>query len=448
MAIAGQRFHVDFSSEEEEDRHRSGRSRDAPGLGSLGPVGDVTERQPLSVARPPSAPQIKPSATGFPAHKKRTKVSAFRQKKAVQERRSAVEEGGSGSAAVELSVDQARAGESPANRNDAPAKPTGTRALDDVERKRIDDENKQRLAEMSVDEIEHERQELLTGLSPSLIERLLRRANIDEDPENTGADPATIERPREVFSTAHEASAVDLSSEKPREKVNEGIDAEAEPRSPPADLTPASVATLPPPPQIHFPQPPSIPSLDPSDPSFLSALHDKYFPTFPADPSKLAWMAPLPTESSPADMSSPYSPSQASLPPSALRFDFHGALLPPRAARSVPVTKGLHHHGEAPEAAGYTIAELARLARSVYAAQRCVAFQTLGRMLYRLGKGHFGDEGSDLAMGLWRCVEEGKVVEVLQQEAAREGGHMSAKAYATEAVWMWQKGGGKRWKAQ
>ena len=57
------------------------------------------------------------------------------------------------------------------------------------------------------------------------------------------------------------------------------------------------------------------------------------------------------------------------------------------------MTAGLHHHGAAPEDAGYTIGELAHLARSTVPAQRCVAFQTLGRVLYRLGRGEFGGRG-------------------------------------------------------
>jgi hypothetical protein len=117
-------------------------------------------------------------------------------------------------------------------------------------------------------------------------------------------------------------------------------------------------------------------------------------------------------------------------------------------SRTIPVTEGLHHHGQAPEAAGYTVPELALLARSAVAAQRCVAYQTLGRILFRLGKGEWGVEDDELVMGLWRCVEEGKVVEVMTGEAKREGGNLSAKAYAVEALWNWQKGGGRRWKAK
>lgn len=195
-------------------------------------------------------------------------------------------------------------------------------------------------------------------------------------------------------------------------------------------------------PAVHFPEPKPAPDLDPTDPDFLENLHSTYFPSLPNDPSKLAWMAPLPSEGSPADMESSYNPSHPALPASALRFDFRGALLPPSISRAMPTSKGLHHHADAPEAAGYTIPELARLARSTYPAQRCIAFQVLGRLLYRLGKGIFG-QGSEMTMGMWRCIEEGKVLDILQQAAANEGGHRSVSAYAQEAVWLWQRGGGK-----
>lgn len=184
--------------------------------------------------------------------------------------------------------------------------------------------------------------------------------------------------------------------------------------------------------------------IDPDDPDFLEKLHQKYFPSLPADPSKLAWMAPLPTAGSPADLESPYHPAQSSVSASAVRFDFRGALVPPRAARAIPVTKGLHHHGEAPEAAGYTIPELARLARSAVPGQRCVAYQTLGRILYRLGAGQFGRPGDPLADGLWALCVEGAVLRSLRDEASLDDGpgrHRSARAFAVEAVWLFEKGG-------
>ncbi|EAA28789.1 hypothetical protein GE21DRAFT_9758 [Neurospora crassa] len=207
---------------------------------------------------------------------------------------------------------------------------------------------------------------------------------------------------------------------------------------------------------VHFPAAPAPPDLDPSDPDFLATLHQKFFPSLPADPSKLAWMAPIPTEDSPADQESPYYPGQTSLPVSALRFDFKGRLIPPRLSRQIPVSKGLHHHGEAPEAAGYTIPELARLARSSVNSQRCIAFRTLGRMLYRLGKGEWGTgaggrdgDEDDLAFALWRCFQEGRVLESIGEAAdVEEGvGSVSVRAYAIEAMWLFEKGGWKeKWR--
>jgi hypothetical protein len=152
------------------------------------------------------------------------------------------------------------------------------------------------------------------------------------------------------------------------------------------------------------------------------------------------------------------------LNPKDLRFSFKGELIPPKTASEIPVTAGLHHHGDAPEAAGYTISELEHLAHSSFAPQRCIAFQTLGRILYRLGKGEFGDSGEpgadtvgaedtfgELARGLWREIEREQVIQTLVRESEAKGvdggRHVSARAYATEAVWLWRKGGGRTWKA-
>ncbi|OBT81118.1 hypothetical protein VE02_10287, partial [Pseudogymnoascus sp. 03VT05] len=106
---------------------------------------------------------------------------------------------------------------------------------------------------------------------------------------------------------------------------------------------------------LHFPRPPTLPDLDPSSPNFLQDLHTAYFPSLPSSPASLAWLAPLPTPGSEADLESSYSPAQTSIPASALRFDFRGQLLPPRISRAMPTDRGLHHHADAPEAGGYTI---------------------------------------------------------------------------------------------
>jgi RNA polymerase II-associated protein 1 len=442
MSLRGQRFVLDLSDGEDEVGSSSTiPATVVPSLSSAF-IGDIKEHS----TAPPTAPQLKSTPSGFPEHKKRTRVSAFKQQR--------------GGTVRPTAPDSSNVGASPPAQVSPPA--TGRQptpqdpVIDDEERRRIDEENNQRLAAMSAEEIDEERQELVAGLSPSLIERLLKRANLDQGRGDTGIDlPGESHRGTEnEISTGTQEEDGAISLPKPAGKpvspakgvrfedddqLAETIDVQ------PASSSPQTLEVTQP--AMHFPTASAAPELDPSDPSFLENLHSKYFPSLPADPSKLAWMAPIPTHGSIADQDSPYYPNHESLPASALRFDFRGGLLPPRIARAIPSTKGLHHHGEAPEAAGYTVPELARLARSAFPAQRCVAFQTLGRFLYRLGRGEWGDEDSEISKGLWRCVEEGRVIETLEEAAASEGGHQGSKVYAVEAVWLWQKGGGKRWKA-
>ena len=77
-------------------------------------------------------------------------------------------------------------------------------------------------------------------------------------------------------------------------------------------------------------------------------------------------------------------------------------------------------------------------------------------MLFRLGKGEWGTgaggrDGSedDLAFGLWRCFQEGRVLESIGEAAAVEEGvgSVSVRAYAIEAMWLFEKGGWKeKWR--
>ncbi|KUJ10646.1 uncharacterized protein LY89DRAFT_655380 [Mollisia scopiformis] len=441
MDLRGQRFELNLS----DDEDNAGPGSTAPSY-AVPPlmsafVGDIKERS----TAPPTAPKMKTTPTGFPEHKKRTKISAFKQQRA-------------GAGPVQpVPADPSRPS---APRPQAP-QPANASSLiqdnssfDESERRRIDEENNQRLAAMSTAEIEQERAELLAGLDPSLIERLLKRANLDEGRGDTGLYPPSENTAKtEDISEKAAISQDGVPTPTPTAKrivasKSVTFEDDKEPATP-IDLKPASepLSSVPDQPSIHFPSAPAAPELDPSDPSFLENLHTKYFPNLPADPSKLAWMAPIPTHGSVADQESPYYPNSEGLSASALRFDFRGGLLPPRISRAMPSTKGLHHHGEAPEAAGYTVPELARLARSAFPAQRCVAFQTLGRLLYRLGRGEWGDADSEITKGLWQCVQGGKVIETLEEAAGAEGGHQGSKVYAIEAVWLWQKGGGQVWKA-
>lgn len=470
----------------------------------MNPSGLILDVQEKEVAAPklPSFPQLNKTSpsTGFPEHKKRTsRISAFKQKRQGPQAPEQVTKIFTTSSNEPLRVDD----ETSNGANDADRATPGTGgggggedSFDAREQRRIDRENNDKLASMSPEEIEAARRELFGGLDPKTLEMLLRRANIDdpnagapspfdappgaEGPpaihiedtsktkeskkvrfqstveDETSPDATSAQKPASSQPTPQPPQAHGASSQSSTTTTSAATDTktgDSAPSEPPTDqISPPSTSSATtttaesstPEPKPHWPPSPQPPDLDPNDPDFLSALHAKYFPSLPADPTKLAWMAPIPTPNSPADYDSPYHPNQSSFPVATLRFDFRGTLLPPRISRAVPMSKGLHHHGEAPEAAGYTVAELARLTRSAVPGQRCIAYQTLGRILFRLGRGEFGGGPSeDAPAGIWRQMEEGAVMRSIYEEAGTEEGrgHRSARAFAIEAIWLFEKGG-------
>ncbi|KAF4337551.1 rhoptry [Fusarium beomiforme] len=410
-------------------------------------INDIVEHD-TSTKKPVEFNDLPISSTGFPQHKRRWKTSAFKQKRV-----------------------EAAGATAPAKQPDT-AKPPQDASSDmdfkAIEKQRIDRENQRKIANMTPAEIAQAQEDIMNGLNPALIQRLLSRANLDEQSGPSPFDPPTLEKEEtpelpptiEVEDTA-KAEALKrtpvTTSQAPKpstestsqsgpsvpqaisSKIPDDYDEDKAPAQIPSDLFPITDQ----PKSVHFPVPPALADLDPSDPNFLESLHKKYFPNLPADPSKLAWMAPIPTEDSPADKDSSYYP-HPEIAVNALRFDFQGRFLSPRVSRSIPSSKGLHHHGDAPEAAGYTVAELAHLARSAVPAQRCMAFQTLGRILYRLGLGEWGKSEDDpIAMGIWAAVKKGRVLDSLTEAAMTEGGHRGSRVYATEALWLFEKGGWK-----
>ncbi|XP_046551211.1 RNA polymerase II-associated protein 1-like [Haliotis rubra] len=93
---------------------------------------------------------------------------------------------------------------------------------------------------------------------------------------------------------------------------------------------------------------------------------------------KLEWMRDLPPPST--------GDAKNGLP---ARFDFHGNILP--ADSDLPVNQGLHHHGNEPERAGYTLEEMFQLARSSNIQQRTLALQVLARVISKAKRGAYRD---------------------------------------------------------
>ena len=434
--MRGQRFELNL---DDEDDASAQTTPTLPGTF----VGDILERK-SNTAAAPRPPTLK-STSGFPEHPKRKVESRFKKGNASNPRETARE--------YPSSAPFSQSGDAPPKSVESGKAKT----WEEEEKERIDLENRQKLAQMSPAEIEAERQELMDSLSPALLQRLLQRSNIESGSGETDlskqsmASEIETSQPKKEKSKTVSFAEPDLKKPvtvRPKSDAFENDDLEA-----PIAEEPLLHSS------VHFPRAPQPPDLDPSSETFLQDLHEKYFPSLPSDPDKLEWMQP-----SAPDAKDTYSPSATALNPKDLRFSFKGELIPPKTASEIPVTAGLHHHGDAPEAAGYTISELVHLAHSSFAPQRCIAFQTLGRILYRLGKGEFGDSGEpsadtvgaedtfgELARGLWREIDREQVIQTLVRESEGKGvdggRHVSARAYATEAVWLWRKGGGRTWKA-
>ncbi|EAW09186.1 RPAP1 family protein [Aspergillus clavatus NRRL 1] len=468
MAIPGQRFVVDLDDEQGINVDNTPAAFDPSSISPFGLIGEIRERSP-SAAVPP-APKPPTGSTGFPQHRRRVNQSAFKQRRANKQLESAT---------------------------------STPRAVSD-EKKSIDEENRRQLASMSPGQIELEKEELMASMDSSLLQRFLRRAQIDDDnampasstPSST-QDPAAKPRKSVSFDIAEnpgEATTQTAQQHSPqhRRKFNPSVTSsvltpeDRAPAQPPSDLLPAS--EFPNHDAFHFPTPPqqrTAPNLDPSSPSFLSDLQAHYFPEISHNPSAISWLQPPSADAEDPDSTSAYHPASnaAAIHPSALRFSLIGTILSPSTSLSLPTTLGLHHHGNDPHAAGYTIPELAILSRSSFPAQRCIAWQVLGRILYRLGKGQFGEPGSPLVEGLWSVIEhEGVVAGMLTEAEGASAGptrssfssssssssavanrtdpsssaggaagpatsgsgigrHASASAWAVEGVWLWQTGG-------
>ncbi|KAI8489267.1 RNA polymerase II associated protein 1 [Branchiostoma belcheri] len=90
---------------------------------------------------------------------------------------------------------------------------------------------------------------------------------------------------------------------------------------------------------------------------------------------KLEWMKDLPA------------PKPGDNKGKVARFDLEGQLM--SRDKDVPTHLGLHHHGDEPEVAGYTLEELFMLSRSRFPQQRALALQVLARVVARARNGEF-----------------------------------------------------------
>ncbi|XP_078594205.1 RNA polymerase II-associated protein 1-like isoform X3 [Branchiostoma floridae x Branchiostoma japonicum] len=221
----------------------------------------------------------------------------------------------------------------------------------------IHQENIARLSTMTEEQIQQERDKLLQTLDPSLIQFLAskkKHQSTGETQHTSNESPLTA--PVGTADQAHVPtaglSAVSSLSEEERLRslVSEQDNSE--------DVLLAEMDT-------GVPLQEQVPIQSSKDWLNMDIVEHE----------KLEWMKDLPA------------PKPGDNKGKVARFDLEGQLM--CRDKDVPTHLGLHHHGDEPEVAGYTLEELFMLSRSRLPQQRSLALRVLARIVARARNGEF-----------------------------------------------------------
>jgi RNA polymerase II-associated protein 1 len=381
-------------------------------------LGDIIERKPT--AQPTKSNNLSHKAdasTGFPkaTHRSQSVFAKARANKnqAVPNVAPTIKPGDrSGDQDVKSSpVTHVRTSESQASSKPAPKNGEG----DADWRTNMEKENEQLVETMSESERFKEREDLIAQFGPDLVNLINKMGERKKNPlEATSLPPRkyyscvkypvslSMIGPKSAMAHSRSSTAESTASNKSLRRIRFSEEPakvyryESEPPSPKR-----VIALLPPPTpedsdavQVKPPNvwkfnptpenPPIIQekfSSDPVDESTPESLREKYFPNEPP-PSQnptLAWL--MPTKETTTTFPSAGSNSED------IRYDLQGRPIPAHLTKQLPVYLGLHHHGESPGDAGYTLDELLLLSHSTLPAQRAAMLQVLARIVSRLRKG-------------------------------------------------------------
>ncbi|OMJ11019.1 RNA polymerase II-associated protein rba50 [Smittium culicis] len=162
----------------------------------------------------------------------------------------------------------------------------------------------------------------------------------------------------------------------------------------------------------------SIPQISDNDTDFYKKLKNIYFESELDETDKLEWITSLSQAKSPSekvlenlkeqsdrvakitrDLIDGKETSLIDDPTAHLRFDFNGTLVD--VLDDIPTYEGLHHHGENPDSAGYTIPELLHLSRSTVSGQRAIANKLIGNILHNINVLAFSETDSHAIYMCW-----------------------------------------------
>ncbi|KAG2210872.1 hypothetical protein INT47_000026 [Mucor saturninus] len=219
----------------------------------------------------------------------------------------------------------------------------------------FDDDNDRRIGEMSQQQLEEAREEIMSTLSPESIALLMRGLKSKASPK----EKETVNKKEQKKKT--------VSFE---EQVEDKDD--------------------------------------------LLQMKKQYFEDVPTENDKLAWMdnrfltKEIKAQTSKRlkelelESSNEAEATEAERVYRKLRFDLQGRIMDQKL--DLPRHLGLHHHGDEPEKAGYTLAELFYLARSQVPSQRSMVLTTLGRIITQ-AKQHKGQDVWDHVMTVFTGKE-------------------------------------------
>ncbi|CAL8290542.1 unnamed protein product [Gadus morhua 'NCC'] len=262
---------------------------------------------------------------------------------------------------VETSMDThlSPAARGPLREASGPRLPSGPRLLSgeglggpdrSAETLRIHQENQAMLQTMSRGEILEEQRKLLAQLDPRLVDFIKAgRSHQDPAPPGSGEDHQHGGVARDSTAKSVPSPSESQQEEEMEREEEEELDQEDEEPSPLPPITEEDLPLKPEKQWVHMGK---------------------------LEPDKLEWTRDLPGPRRKGTQKA----MQA-------RFDFAGSLISPH--EDLPTHLGLHHHGEEPELAGYSLQELFLLSRSQVIQQRSLSLNTLASILTKARAGQF-----------------------------------------------------------
>ena len=165
----------------------------------------------------------------------------------------------------------------------------------------------------------------------------------------------------------------------------------------------------------------SIASDGPPEKGTPEDIRRRFFPSFPAGDPSLTWIesTPLPDPTA-----------------TTLRFDLHGAPIPPELSIGLPTHLGLHHHSEGARA-GYTLDDVFLLTRSTVPAQRVAMLGVIAGIVRRLAGMRQGISKDAKGMGMEEL--RGKEEQIRKRAIAAAADAMAERgslgSRAVEVLW-------------